>query len=215
MTKHFKNRIAAGLGILLGCVVIPCGCEPGQKSVREMWIDFAGDMMAAARDNDVTRLVEHLTLYKDDDLKRLKATLSEAGEDLHLEDEGTEPERRSRATWYARLFLNSYRDVFDGEVRKFSTAELRSIPGLEAYSLVIWVEKDGKFRGIMIDHVCRIGNRMLVADWVVLSGYELDTAAHGTLVKMRAVLEADAASGCRYPHDPILYETEYIGGGIP
>lgn len=175
------------------------GCnEKAKKTDDEMVNDFVEEFLKFARSGDADHLVNDLTVFNDADAKWIvehSATTQPAG------DLGNEKSRREDASKDVKLFLNSYSDLFGCKPKAWSS---RGANGLPIRSLIIWVEKGGKYYGIKIDELMVVRDRLKAVVWVEISGYE----AYNNVKAKRAILEVDDPSKCKFPDgEYIEYKT--------
>lgn len=107
------------------------------------------------------------------------------------------------------IFQRSYRDLCDGELAVVMSAPVdtyKQEPWAEKMKpsfYVIWVQKDGRYHGIVIDNVVDTARGPEVMGWIGNV-----TAGMGELRKKRANLVVDDIESCHIP-SAIVYESEH------
>lgn len=181
-------------------------CKKDEKSKDTVLGDFAKSVLVAGKAKDVGMLVSKLSMSTVaegkafmDQLKKSnpELTFTEGKEDANDNDLCKEMEVN------ARLFIDSYADVFDGTLSSISTAQNIELKGSNVYAMIIWVkQKDGKFCGVKIDSVWKKDDGSFeVLTWAEISGYYADK----NVKKKQAILECDTADACHFP-DIIQYK---------
>lgn len=197
---------------LLLIIVVPVflvGCE-NTTSRQDEWPGFMRSVLEAGKSNDPDQLVRKLTLYKITDVERFGEKMAAAtpgaahsGGDSNL----SEKEAYSVMLEDAKVFLRSYDQLFDGKPARWSLEGYQEIiKGVDIYSVILWVMKGGKYKGIYIHRVWKDGRVFRVIEWVP------DPSDGGTmsgaLWSNRAILEADTAEQCVFPKW-MNYEAKY------
>lgn len=186
-------------------VVAICGCRTKEqpKTEKDMIHDFMRTTLAAARDGNVDRLLDELTVCSSDDI--LWAA-QQTGATKPSKDELDEKAIRLESKADVELFLRSYADLFSGDACSYSLAQHDGgSKDLKVFSLIIWVKDGQKYRGIKIDDVAVFRDKFKVLQWVEVSGYE---ASHGDLREKRAILETADPSKWK-PSEWVQYKTVY------
>ena len=190
--------------------ILPFGCNRVENDSSG---DFAKSVLKAGKAKDSETFVSKLSMSSVADLNDIVKVLKKANPQPQAksdenEEKPTDAAIRKETEANVRLFLSSYADVFDGQLSSIITAQDSSVKGAKIGPMVIWVkQKDGKFRGIIIDSVWyRDDGTIKVITWTQLSGYEASKNA----IKKKAILQRDTAEACDYP-EWIEYQCVFTG----
>jgi len=82
-----------------------------------------------------------------------------------------------------KMFVRSYEDLFTGKPVKYSTKRL-DIDGVDLFSVILWVKKDGAYSGILVHAVWQRPDDFKVLEWVYT-----DPSVYPNLFKKRAKLK--------------------------
>jgi len=209
-----SRKSLALLLCLVGAMFLLAACgtrrsRAGPQDERSLWLGFGETVQAAGKARDHTALVEELSLYKIPEGREFAEKVLAHNPDVTLQEgfgDLTQSQAREAMTEDVNLFLNSYGDLFDGQLACVTPAQLDLLKGPELYSVIIWVEKGGKFHGVKVDRVWKEENRLKVVTWAFLDGYYL-SLGEGAVTTKRALLEADTIEACTHPEE-IQYKYE-------
>jgi hypothetical protein len=202
-----KTRLYISLAF---ACILSFSCQKAKKSEDEALSDFAKNVLVAGKAKDSSMLVNKLSMSTVAEGKAFIAQLKKSNPDLTFTDCKENPkdeELRKEMEVNAHLFIDSYADIFDGQLSSIVRAQDPVLKGANVCSMIIWAKhKDGKFRGIKIDNVWQKDDGTFeVLTWVQLSGYD----ASKNIQKKMAVLVRDTADECDYP-EIIQYKSVFI-----
>jgi len=193
--------------LLMVCVSALVGCRDDKgRAENAVWDEFIKEVIKAGSSRDFGAMLDKLTVYRVADGKELMDEIVKANPDMEYvkgAENPTDEMGREAMLGDVKMFVESYDDLFDGDIACLVTALDTEIKGPEIYSAIIWVEKGGKFYGIKVHQIWRKGNRLRAVEWVGLDGYE----SSRNVVKKRAVLERETLDSCDFPSE-IMYKVE-------
>ena len=179
----------------IGIVACESKLSHGNSTINE----FSLSILDAAKRGDINTLVDNLTSYSDSDLEWIRSQTGKA-----VTSDTIESDRKKESLKDVKLWLNSYSDLFDLEPSSWSVKKMPSFDKAEVFSLIVWVEKDKVFEGILIGYSTKIKKEYKVIQWVNVSGRE----AYYGVTKKRARLMAKNIDERKYPRNGISYGVE-------
>jgi len=207
MVTPNAQKIIMLCALLLAFISASTGCRDDKgRAENVVWDEFIKEVIKAGSSRDFDAMLDKLTVYRVADGKELMDEIVKANPDMEYvkgAENPTDEMGREAMLGDVKMFVESYDDLFDGDIACLVTALDTEIKGPEIYSAIIWVEKDGKFCGIKIHQVWRKGNDLRVVEWVGLDGYE----SSRNVIKKRAVLERETLDSCDFPSE-ITYRVE-------
>ncbi|KPJ76579.1 MAG: hypothetical protein AMJ54_11230 [Deltaproteobacteria bacterium SG8_13] len=151
-------------------------------------------VLTSARSGDTDSLTRDLTLYRWEEITefyRQAAVVDATRGARRPADEELYAAMREDV----QMFVRSYEDLFDGRGVKCCTKRLQ-IDGVDCYSVILWVEKDKTYKGILIHAVWKRPAGFKVLEWVDTA----PAAAKGVeLLEKRARLTAADPQKCTFP----------------
>jgi len=169
-------------GLLSGCASKP----------NDPWSEFMHTVVSSAREKNYDKLTRELSLHRWEEIKAFFEPASIVAP-VSPENVPDDDELYRNMHEDVKVFVRSYEDLLDGKPVVYSTKRL-DMDGVDLFSVILWVEKDGAYSGILIHAVWQRPNDLKVLEWV----YTKPSAAPG-LFKKRAKLEAHDLEGCVFP----------------
>ena len=178
------------LSMLLGCATKP----------KDPWSEFMHMVVTSAREKNYDKLTRELSLHRWEEIKAFfeKASIV-APVTPQNEPDDDELYRNMRED--VKVFIRSYEDLFAGKQVVYSTKRL-DMDGVNLFSVILWVEKDNAYSGILIHAVWQRPDDLKVLEWV----YTKPSDAPG-LLKKRAKLKVQNLDECIFP-EFIEFDTE-------
>lgn len=208
----------------LPCLFLVAGCGQEERQgaavrVEDEWSAFCEAILQASRNNDVDGLMQ-LSWTDLADIERVLGP--EVRKDKRAKSQGALDRAVRRDI---EVFLRSYGDLFRCPPARF-VAHLWGIDGelqivglpygpldresLKPRSVIIWVRKGNRFRGIMVHTVGKIRSRLRVISWSGDEGHPTEPGA--ALWRKRAILESGSLESCGHPSE-VSHEYEFRAHG--
>ena len=185
---HLKQPFI-NFGILLSALIIVSGCAVKRP---DPWSQFMDTVIKSAQTNNYDTLIQELSLYRWEDIKTFyrQASIIEAVSPNNLPND---EELYSAMREDVKMFVRSYEDLFSGKPVKYSTRRL-DIEGVDLFSVILWVEKDDAYSGILVHAVWHRTTDFKVLEWVYTKPSD-----DPLLFKKRAILTVHDLQACEFP----------------
>jgi len=175
---NFEKPFMKPAALLLTLIVLS-GCAAKQV---DPWSQFMHTVIASGKVHNYGKLMGELSLYHREEIEAFfrQASIIEA---LPPENALVEDELYSGMLEDVKMFVRSYEDLFTGKPVKYSTKRL-DIDGVDLFSVILWVKKDGAYSGILVHAVWQRPDDFKVLEWVYT-----DPSVYPNLFKKRAKLK--------------------------
>ena len=185
---HLKQPFI-NFGILLSALIIVSGCAAKRS---DPWSQFMDTVIISAQTNSYETLIQELSLYHWEDIKTFYRQASVI-ETVSPNSLPSDEELYSAMREDVKMFVRSYEDLFSGKPVKYSTRRL-DIEGVNLFSVILWVEKDDAYNGILVHAVWQRTTDFKVLEWVYTKPSDAPR-----LFKKRAKLTVHDLQACRFP----------------
>ncbi|CAB5105141.1 hypothetical protein D3OALGA1CA_1680 [Olavius algarvensis associated proteobacterium Delta 3] len=174
---------------LLLILIFLTGCA---SKPMDPWSQFMHTVITSGKAHNYDKLMRVLSLYHREEIEAFfrQASIIEA---VSPEDGPDEHELYSAMLEDVKMFVRSYDDLFTGKPVTYSTKRL-DIDGVDLFSVILWVKKDGAYSGILVHAVWQRPDDFKVLEWV----YTEPSVAPG-LFKKRARLKVHDVQACEFP----------------
>jgi len=176
-------------------IFLSCATKP-----KDPWSEFMHSVATSVRDKNYDKWTKELSLYSWDEIKSFFEQASIIAP-TSPENEPDDDELYSNMRKDVDVFVRSYEDLFDGKPTIYSTKRL-DMDGVDLFSVILWVEKNNTYSGILIHAVWQRPDDFKVLEWV----YTKPSDAPG-LFKKRAKLKVDKLEDCVFP-EMVEFDTE-------
>ena len=158
----------------------------------EPWSQFMHAVIASAQAHNHDKLTRELSLYR---LEEIQAFYRQASivEVVSPENEHTNNELYNAMREDVQMFIRSYKDLFNGKPVTYSIRPFE-IEGVDLFSVILWVKKDGAYRGILVHAVWQRPTDFKVLEWVYT-----EPSGDPRLWKKRAKLTVHDLQSCEFP----------------
>jgi len=175
--------------ILLLTLFFLSGCSAKRS---DSWSQFMHTVITSAQAHDYDKLMRELSLYHKEEIKAFfkQASIIEA---VSPENGPDEHELYSGMLDDVKMFVRSYEDLFTGKPITYSTKRL-DIDGVDLFSVILWVKKDGAYSGILVHAVWQRPDDFKVLEWV-----DTEPSVDPNLFKKRAKLKVYDVQVCEFP----------------
>jgi hypothetical protein len=184
LKKSFMR--AATLFLVL---VILQGCAAKRL---EPWPQFMHAVIKSAQDRNYDKLTQELSLHRHEDIEAFyrQASILKAGSPQNIP---TDTELYNAMYEDVKMFVRSYEDLFSGKPVTYSTRRF-AMEGVDLLSVILWVQRDDAFHGILIHAVWQRSDEFKVLEWVYTN-----PASDPHLFKKTARLKVDDLQDCEFP----------------
>ena len=174
---------------LLLTLILLSGCSAKRL---DPWSQFMQTVITSAQAHDYNKLMRELSLYQREEIEAFfrQASIIETASSENFPDEH---ELSSAMLEDVKMFVRSYEDLFTGQPVTYSTKRL-DIDGVDLFSVILWVKKDGAYNGILVHAVWQRPADFKVLEWVYT-----DPSVDPGLFKKRAKLKVDDLQAIEFP----------------